>query len=66
MHDTHQVNAMIATTVCEFFKDHSTIRIASEEAKLLGKLIVEALNGAGLEIAPSRGAGTPDHQTSQD
>ncbi|MBB4366169.1 hypothetical protein GGD66_007923 [Bradyrhizobium sp. CIR48] len=36
MHGTHQINTIIAATVCDFFKDHSTARIASEDAKLLG------------------------------
>ncbi len=66
MHDTHQVNTIIATTVCDFLKDYSSTRISSEEAKLLAKLIVEALNEAGLEIAPSRPASAPDRPTSQD
>jgi len=65
-HDTHQINTIIATTVCDFFKNYSANPIASEEAKMLGKLIVEALNEAGLEIAPSCPASSPIHPTSQD
>lgn len=56
MHDKHQVNTIIATTVCDFVKNCPGTPIGSEEAKILGKLIVEALNEAGLEIAPSRPA----------
>ena len=62
MHDTHQVNTIIATTICDFVKNCPGTPIGSEEAKILGKLIVEALSEAGLEIAPSRPAS--DHPTS--
>ncbi|UQR65803.1 hypothetical protein LRP30_11395 [Bradyrhizobium sp. C-145] len=51
MDDPHQVNTIIATTVCAFFKGHPDVQIATEEAKLLAKQITEALNEAGLQIA---------------
>ncbi|MGY4511431.1 hypothetical protein [Bradyrhizobium sp. USDA 3650] len=52
MDDPHQVNTIIATAICDFFKDHPDEQIGTEEAKLLGKQIVEALNEAGLRITP--------------
>ncbi|MCK1422820.1 hypothetical protein IVA87_06785 [Bradyrhizobium sp. 147] len=51
MVDPHQVNTIIATTICAFFKGHPDAQIGAEEAKLLAKQITEALNGAGLQIA---------------
>ncbi|RZN08335.1 hypothetical protein CWO91_22940 [Bradyrhizobium genosp. SA-3] len=51
MDDPHQVNTIIATTVCAFFKGHPDAQIGTEEAKLLAKQITEALNEAGLQIA---------------
>ncbi|MEZ2140862.1 MULTISPECIES: hypothetical protein [Bradyrhizobium] len=51
MDDPHQVNTIIATTVCAFFKGHPDVQIGTEEAKLLAKQITEALNEAGLQIA---------------
>jgi hypothetical protein len=50
MDDPHQVNSIIATAICDFFKGHPDKQIGSEEAKLLGKQIVEALNEARLQI----------------
>ncbi|MEY9183061.1 hypothetical protein ABIG06_004640 [Bradyrhizobium sp. USDA 326] len=52
MVDPHQVNTIIATTVCAFFKDAPDAQIGTEEAKLLAKQITEALNAAGLQIVP--------------
>jgi hypothetical protein len=50
MDDPHQVNTIIATAISYFFKGHPGAQIGTEEAKLLGKQIVEALNEAGLQI----------------
>ncbi|WP_440638303.1 hypothetical protein ACSHT2_29540 [Bradyrhizobium sp. PUT101] len=50
MVDAHQVNTIIATTVCAFFKEHPDAQIGIEEAKLLAKQIADALNEAGLQI----------------
>ncbi|MDA9546553.1 MULTISPECIES: hypothetical protein [unclassified Bradyrhizobium] len=52
MIDPHQVNTIIATTVCAFFKGLPDAEIGPEEAKLLAKQITEALNAAGLQIVP--------------
>ena len=49
MDDPHQVNTIIAAAICDFFKDYPD-QIGTEEAKLLGKQIADALNGAGLQI----------------
>lgn len=53
MDDAHQVNTIIATSICDFFKGHPDREIAIEEAKLLGKQIIQALNEAGLQVAPA-------------
>jgi len=53
MVDTHQVNTIIATAVCAFFKDAPNAQIGTEEAKLLAKQVTEALNAAGLQIVPA-------------
>ena len=50
MADAHQVNTIIATTVCAFFRGHPDAQIGTEEAKLLAKQITEALNEAGMQI----------------
>lgn len=50
MVDAHQVNTIIATTVCAFFRGHPDAQIGTEQAKLLAKQITEALNEAGLQI----------------
>ncbi|MBH5397517.1 hypothetical protein HZZ13_06885 [Bradyrhizobium sp. CNPSo 4010] len=52
MADAHQVNTIIATTVCAFFNGHPDAQIGIEEAKLLAKQVTEALNAAGLQIVP--------------
>ena len=50
MDDPHQVNTIIATAICDALKDRPDGEIGIEEAKLLGKRVVEALNAAGLQI----------------
>ena len=52
MTDPHQVNAIIASAICECRKDHPESEIHAEEAKLMAKCIMEALHDAGLQIAP--------------
>jgi hypothetical protein len=59
MDDLHQVNTIIATTICAFFKGHPDVQIGTEEAKLLAKQIAQALEEAGLQISaanPANGA----------
>ncbi len=51
MDDLHQVNTIIATTICAFFKGHPDAQIGTEEAKLLAKQIAQALDEAGLQIS---------------
>ena len=50
MNDPHQVNTIIGTAICDILKDRADHQIGAEEAKLLGKCVVEALNNAGLQI----------------
>ena len=52
MSDEHQVNSIIATAICDAFKDRSEGRIDPEEAKQVAKRITEALSSAGLRIVP--------------
>ena len=56
MDDPHQVNTIIATAISNFFKGYPDKQIGAEEAKLLGKQIVEALNEASLQITLVKGA----------
>lgn len=51
MADPHQVNAIIATAICDCRKDHPEGRIDPGEAKQIAKSIVEALSDAGLNIS---------------
>ena len=53
--DPHQVNTIIAHTVCRFFKEAGERTIEAEQAKLLGKQIVEALTDAGLTVEVASG-----------
>jgi hypothetical protein len=59
MDDLHQVNTIIATTICEFFKGHPDARIGTEEAKLLAKQIAQALAEAGMQITAADPANAP-------
>ncbi|TFV79768.1 hypothetical protein E4K64_03760 [Bradyrhizobium frederickii] len=59
MDDLHQVNTIIATTICAFFKGHPDAQIGTEEAKLLAKQITQALEQAGLEISAANPAKGP-------
>ncbi|TFV42737.1 hypothetical protein E4K66_01765 [Bradyrhizobium frederickii] len=59
MDDLHQVNTIIATTICAFFKGHSDAQIGTEEAKLLAKQITQALEQAGLEISAANPTNAP-------
>jgi hypothetical protein len=53
MSDAHQASAIIATAIFDARKDHPDRQIDPEEAKHIAKCIIEALSGAGLEIAPA-------------
>jgi hypothetical protein len=48
--DPHQVNALIATAICDCRKDQPEQAISPEEAKHMAKCILEALSDAGLQI----------------
>ena len=49
--DPHQVNALIATAICDCRKDQPEQAISPEEAKHMAKCILEALSDAGLQIS---------------
>jgi hypothetical protein len=49
--DPHQVNALIATAICDCRKDQPEQAISPEEAKQIAKCILEALSDAGLQIS---------------
>ena len=50
--DPHQVNAIIATAICDCRKDHPDSEIHAEEAKQIAKCILEALSDAGFQVLP--------------
>ena len=50
MDDPHQLNTILTAAIYEFFKDRTAGPIGVEEAKLLGKEIVAALESAGLQV----------------
>lgn len=60
MDDPHQVNAIIATAICDALKDRADAVVGIEEAKQVAKRIVEALNDAGLRMVPADHASTPE------
>ena len=49
MTDEHQTNAIIATALLDSFRDHPH-SLDPEEAKMIAKRIVAALEDAGLQI----------------
>ncbi|SFK11057.1 hypothetical protein [Bradyrhizobium sp. Gha] len=50
MDDPHQPNTIITAAICQFFKDHAAGPISIEEAKMLGKEIIGALDSAGPQV----------------
>ena len=50
MTDEHQTNAIIATALLDSFRDHPQHSLDPEEAKMIAKRIVAALEDAGLQI----------------
>ena len=54
MIDEHQVNSIIATALCDAFKNDRE-KMEPEQAKQLAKCILEALAQAGLQGRTSRG-----------
>ena len=54
MTDEHQTNAIIATALLDSFRDHPEQSLDPEEAKLIAKRIVAALEDAGTPDNNSR------------
>ena len=52
MSDEHQTNAIIATALLESLGNHPHHKLDPEEAKIIAKRIVAALQDAGLRISP--------------
>jgi hypothetical protein len=50
MTDEHQANAIIATAMLDSFRDHPDHKLDPEEAKIIAKRILAALEKAGLQI----------------
>ncbi|XIA63276.1 hypothetical protein ACFIOY_36925 [Bradyrhizobium sp. TZ2] len=50
MADEHQTSAIIATAVFDSFRDHPDHKLDPEEAKIIAKRILAALEDAGLQI----------------
>jgi hypothetical protein len=50
MVDQHQVDGIMATAICDCFKDNPDRRVDPEEAKHIAKCIVAALTDAGLAV----------------
>jgi hypothetical protein len=50
MVDEHQTNVVIATEIIESFKDHPDYKLDPEEAKIVAKRILVALEDAGFQI----------------
>ncbi|MBR1279648.1 hypothetical protein [Bradyrhizobium sp. AUGA SZCCT0283] len=50
MPDEHQTNTIIATAILDSFKDRPDRQLDPEEAKILAKRILAALEEAGLQI----------------
>jgi hypothetical protein len=50
MVDEHQTNVIIATAILDSFRDHPDHNLDSEEAKMIAKRILAALDDAGLQI----------------
>jgi hypothetical protein len=54
--DPHQINALIASAICECRTHHS---VAPEEAKTMAKCIIQQLSDAGFMVGAN-----PDAETS--
>ena len=52
MTDEHQPLAVIATAILDSFRDHPDFKLGAEEAKIIAKRIVTALEDAGLQLTP--------------
>jgi hypothetical protein len=50
MADEHQTNTIIATAILDSFKGHPDRNLDPEEAKMIAKRILAALEDAGFQI----------------
>jgi hypothetical protein len=50
MTDQHQANTIIATAILDSMKDHPNCNLDPEEAKVLAKCILAAIEDAGFQI----------------
>jgi hypothetical protein len=50
MADEHQTNAIIATAILDSLREHPNHKLDPEEAKIIAKRILAALEDAGLQI----------------
>jgi hypothetical protein len=57
--DPHQLNALIATAICDCRKDQPDQAISPEEAKHMAKCIIQALSDAGLNVVPADASRKP-------
>ena len=51
MADEHQANTIIATAILDCIRGHPNRNLDPEEAKMIAKCILAALEDAGLQIA---------------
>ena len=52
MTDEHQTNAIIATAILDSLREQPDHKMEPEEAKIIAKRILAALEDAGLQITP--------------
>jgi hypothetical protein len=50
--DEHQTNAIIATAILDSLREQPDHKMEPEEAKIIAKRILAALEDAGLQITP--------------
>jgi hypothetical protein len=54
MTDEHQTNAIIATAILDSLREQPDHKMEPEEAKIIAKRILAALEDAGLQICKSK------------
>jgi len=52
MTDEHQTNAIIATAILDSLREQPDHKMEPEEARIIAKRILAALEDAGLQITP--------------
>jgi hypothetical protein len=50
MADEHQANVVIATAILDSFRDYPDYKLDPEEAKIIAKRILAAVEDAGLQV----------------